>query len=74
LEEVGRPSSRNEVPGPPKLGAWKFGAMLNPKLETLNSKQTQMSKTQNLIPYDWKLVIKKLKLPLEFVILDLFRI
>ncbi len=26
--------------------------MLNPKLETLNSKQTQMSKTQNSKPYD----------------------
>jgi hypothetical protein len=26
--------------------------MLNPKLETLNSKQTQMCKVQNLRPYD----------------------
>jgi four helix bundle protein len=26
--------------------------MLNPKLETLNSKQTQMSKTQNSKPYN----------------------
>ena len=26
--------------------------MLHPKLETLNSKQTQMSKTQNSKPYD----------------------
>ena len=26
--------------------------MLNPKLETLNSKQTQMPKTQNSKPYD----------------------
>ena len=26
--------------------------MLNPKLETLNSKQAQMSKTQNSKPYD----------------------
>jgi hypothetical protein len=26
--------------------------MLNPKLETLNSKQTQMSKPQNSKPYD----------------------
>jgi hypothetical protein len=26
--------------------------MLNPKLETLNSKQTQMSKAQNSKPYD----------------------
>ena len=26
--------------------------MLNPKLETLNSKQTQMSETQNSKPYD----------------------
>jgi len=25
--------------------------MLNPKLETLNSKQTQMSKTENSKPY-----------------------
>jgi hypothetical protein len=28
--------------------------MLNPKLETLNSKQTQMSKAQNSKPYDLK--------------------
>jgi hypothetical protein len=26
--------------------------MLNPKLETLNSKQTQMSKVQNSKPYE----------------------
>jgi hypothetical protein len=36
--------------------------MLNPKLETLNSKQTQMSKAQNSKPK---------KLPFELYILDL---
>jgi hypothetical protein len=39
--------------------------MLNPKLKTLNSKQTQMPKAQNSKPK---------KLPFEFGILDLFRI
>ena len=43
-----------------------FGVkMLNPKLKTLNSKQTQMSKTQNSNPKTF---------PFEFCILDLFRI
>ncbi len=39
--------------------------MLNPKLEILNSKQTQMSKTQNSKPK---------KSLFEFNTLDLFRI
>ncbi len=43
--------------------------MLNPKLEILNSKQTQMSKGLNS-----KTVIEKFKLTFEFYILDLFRI
>ena len=47
--------------------------MLNPKLEILNSKQTQMAKAQNS-----KLVAKELKLPFgfyaKFYILDLFRV
>jgi len=37
----------------------------NPKLKTLNSKQTQMSKAQNLKPK---------KLSFELYILDLFRV
>jgi len=41
----------------------------NPKLETLNSKQTQMSKGLNSKP-----IIKKSKLTFEFYILDLLRI
>ena len=50
--------------------------MLNPELETLNSKQTQMSKAQTQIRITWKMLgshIKKSKLPFEFYILDLFR-
>ncbi len=48
----------------------KFEAkMSNPKLKTLNSKQTQMSKRLNSKP-----VVKESKLTFEFHILDLFRI
>jgi len=49
-----------------QIRSTNFGVkMLNPKLETLNSKQTQKSKTQN----------SNLKtFPFEFCILDLFRI
>jgi hypothetical protein len=58
--------------------------MLNPKLETLSSKQTQMSlptgrqakyKTQNLMTQKiFGSIVDKSKLPFEFYILDLFRI
>jgi hypothetical protein len=41
----------------------------NPKLETLNSKQTQMFKGLNSKP-----IVEKSKLPFEFYILGLFRI
>jgi hypothetical protein len=43
--------------------------MSNPKLETLNSKQTQLSKVLNS-----KQIAEKPKLPFEFYILDLLRI
>jgi hypothetical protein len=51
--------------------------MLNPKLEILNSKQTQMFKEQNSKPYGLKefgSINEKSELHLEFCILDLFRI
>jgi hypothetical protein len=51
--------------------------MLNSKLETLNSKQTQMSKAQNSKSYDLENIwfnFEKSKLPFEFFILDLFGI
>jgi hypothetical protein len=43
--------------------------MSNPKLETLNTKQTQMSKGLNSKP-----IAQKSKLTFEFYILDLLRI
>ena len=43
--------------------------MSNPKLETLNSKQIQMSKGLNS-----KAIVEKSKLLFEFYILDLLRI
>ena len=43
--------------------------MSNPKLETLNSKQTQIFKAPNSKPS-----VKKSKLTFEFCILDLLRI
>ena len=43
--------------------------MSNPKLETLNSKQTQMSKRLNSKP-----MVEKSKLTFEFYVLDLVRI
>ena len=49
--------------------------MLNPKLKILNSKQTQMSKTQNSKLYDLEKsgsIVEKSELPFEFYILDLF--
>jgi hypothetical protein len=51
--------------------------MLNPKLETLNTKQTQMLKTQNSKPYglgNIRFNCEKSKLAFEFYILDLFRV
>jgi len=45
--------------------------MLNPKLKTLKSKQTQMAKAQNS---KVDLIVRKAKLPFEFYIFDLFRI
>jgi hypothetical protein len=51
--------------------------MLNPKLEILNSKQTQMFKAQNSKPYFLEKlgsINGKSELPSEFCILDLFRI
>jgi hypothetical protein len=51
--------------------------MLNPKLEILNSKQTQMSKAQNSKPYDLEKfgsIVEKSELPFEFYFLDLFKI
>jgi hypothetical protein len=47
--------------------------MSNPKLETLNSKQTQMSKGLNSKPTVEK-SMEKSKLTFEFYILDLLRI
>jgi hypothetical protein len=43
--------------------------MSNPKLKTLNSKQTQMFKGLNSKP-----TVEKLKLPFEFYVLDMLRI
>jgi outer membrane receptor for ferrienterochelin and colicin len=43
--------------------------MSNPKLETLNSNQTQMSKRLNSKP-----IIENSKLPFEFYVLHLLRI
>ena len=51
--------------------------VLNPKLEILNSKQTQMSKVKNLIPCElekFDSMVEKSELPFEFYILDLFRV
>jgi len=51
--------------------------MLNPKLETPNSKQTQMSKAKNSKLYDLGIfgsIVEKSKLPFEFYILDLFSV
>jgi hypothetical protein len=52
--------------------------MLNPKIETLNSKQTQMSETQNSKPYDLEEDLVQLSggqnYLFEFYNLDLFRI
>jgi hypothetical protein len=51
--------------------------MLNPKLETLNSKQTQMTEAQSSKPYDLEIfgfIVEKSKLPFEFYVLDLFRV
>jgi hypothetical protein len=48
--------------------------MLNPKLETLNSKQTQMFKAQGSKLYDLENIrfyFDKSKSPFEFCILDL---
>jgi len=49
--------------------------MLNPKLEILNSKQTQMSKAQNSKSHNSEKfgpIVEKPELPFEFYILDLF--
>jgi hypothetical protein len=50
--------------------------MPNPKLEALNSKQTQMSKAPNSKPYHLEDELFQLskKIPFEFCFLDLFRI
>ena len=52
--------------------------MSNPKLETLNSKQTQISKVSNSKPFDLEdrflKIVEKSKLPFEFYFLDLLRI
>jgi hypothetical protein len=51
--------------------------MLNPKLKTLSSKQTQMSKLQNSKPYDLgniRFNCCEVKLPFEFYVLYSFRI
>jgi hypothetical protein len=51
--------------------------MLNPKLEILKSKQTQMFKAQNSKSRDLEKfgpIDEKSELPFEFYILDLFRI
>jgi len=52
--------------------------MPNPKLKTLNSKQTQISKVSNSKPYDLEekvfQLLKSQELLFEFYFLDLFRI
>jgi len=52
--------------------------MPNPKLKTLNSKQTQISEVSNSKTYDLEekffQLLKSQKIPFEFYFLDLFRI